>query len=169
MCQGNRHKPELSRVKRHWVTFGEKGTDESGGTHSKGNIHGVVSSQSVWRTKAFSSVQFSRLVVSNSLQPRGPHHARPPCPSLTPGVYSNSCPLSRWCHPTTSSSVVPFPSKSFRICDFNSMCWWEQQNHSPSPNRPSSINVQLFHLVKPDDVLRIPWGINIKSGLFKWM
>ena len=69
MCQGNRHKPELSRVKRHWVTFGEKGTDESGGTHSKGNIHGVVSSQSVWRTKAFSSVQFSRSVRSDSATP----------------------------------------------------------------------------------------------------
>jgi len=57
MCQGNRHKPELSQVKRHQVTFGERGTDESGGTHSKENIHGIVRSQSVWRTKAFSSVQ----------------------------------------------------------------------------------------------------------------
>ena len=56
------------------------------------------------------SVQFSRSVVSDSLQPHGPQHARPPCPSPTPGVYPNSCPLSRWCHPTTSSSVVPFSS-----------------------------------------------------------
>ena len=54
-----------------------------------------------------SSVQFSCSVVSNSLQPRGLQHTRPPCPSPTPGVYSNSCPLSRWCHPTISSSVVP--------------------------------------------------------------
>ena len=46
--------------------------------------------------------------MSNSLQPHGLKHARIPCPSATPGVYSNSCPLSRWCHPTTSSSVVPF-------------------------------------------------------------
>ena len=55
-------------------------------------------------------VQLSRSVVSNSLQPHEPQHARPPCPSPTPGVYPNSCPLSRWCHPTISSSVVPFSS-----------------------------------------------------------
>ena len=53
-----------------------------------------------------SLVQFSRSVVSDSLQPHGLQHARPPCPSPTPRVYSNSCPLSRWCHPTISSSVA---------------------------------------------------------------
>ena len=57
-----------------------------------------------------SSVQFSRSVMSNSLRPHGLQHARPPCPSPAPGVYPNSCPLSRWCHPTISSSVVPFSS-----------------------------------------------------------
>ena len=57
-----------------------------------------------------SSVQFSHSVVSDSLQPHGLQHARPPCPSPTPGVHSNSCLLSRWCHPTISSSVVPFSS-----------------------------------------------------------
>ena len=56
----------------------------------------------------FSSVQFSRSVMSDSLWPHGLQHAKFPCPSPTPGVYSNSCPLSRWCHPTISSSVVPF-------------------------------------------------------------
>ena len=58
----------------------------------------------------FSSVQFNHLVVSNSLWPHELQHVRPPCPSPTPGVYSNSCPLSRWCHPAISSSVVPFSS-----------------------------------------------------------
>ena len=58
----------------------------------------------------FSSVQFSCSVVSNSLQPRESQHARPPCPSPTPRVPSNSRPLSRWCHPAISSSVVPFSS-----------------------------------------------------------
>ena len=48
--------------------------------------------------------------MSSSLWPHGLQHARPPCPSPMPGVYSNSCPLSRWCHPTISSSVVPFSS-----------------------------------------------------------
>ena len=56
------------------------------------------------------SVQFSHSVVSDSLWPHELQHARPPCPSPTPGVYSNSCPFSRWCHPTISSSVVPFSS-----------------------------------------------------------
>ena len=58
----------------------------------------------------YSSVQFSCSVVSDSLQPHGLQHARPPCPSPTPRVYSNSRPLSQWCHPTISSSVVPFSS-----------------------------------------------------------
>ena len=60
--------------------------------------------------QAFSSVQFSRSVMSDSLRPRGLQHARPPCPTPTPRVYSNSCPLSQWCHPIISSSVVPFSS-----------------------------------------------------------
>ena len=55
-------------------------------------------------------VQFSRSVVSDSLWPHESQHARPPCPSPTPRVYSNSCPSSRWCHPAISSSVVPFSS-----------------------------------------------------------
>ena len=57
-----------------------------------------------------SSIQFSHSVVSNSLQPHGLQHNRPPCPSPTSVVYSNSCPLNQWCHPTISSSVVPFSS-----------------------------------------------------------
>ena len=57
-----------------------------------------------------SSVQFSRSFRSDSLRPHEPQHARPPCPSPTPRVYSNSCPSSQWCHPAISSSVVPFSS-----------------------------------------------------------
>ena len=56
------------------------------------------------------SVPLNHLVVYDSLWPHGRQHARHPCPSPTPGVYSNSCPSSRWCHPTISSSVVPFSS-----------------------------------------------------------
>ena len=58
----------------------------------------------------FSSVQFSRSVVSDSLRPHESQHARHPCPSQTPGVHPNPCPLSRWCHPAISSSVIPFSS-----------------------------------------------------------
>ena len=63
-------------------------------------------SQYTWRK----SVQFSCSVVSDSLRPHELQHARPPCASPTPGVHPNSCPLSWWCHPTISSSVVPFSS-----------------------------------------------------------
>ena len=80
-----------------------------------GKIHPVVfycwafaalnSSRNIERIK-----HFSRSVVSNFLWPYGLQHARPPRPSPIPGVYSNSCPLSQWCHPTISSSVVPFSS-----------------------------------------------------------
>ena len=60
----------------------------------------------LWAT----GMQFSRSVVSDSLQPHEPQQARPPCPSPTPGIHPNPCPLSQWCHPTISSSVVPFSS-----------------------------------------------------------
>ena len=56
----------------------------------------------------FSSVQFSHSIMSDSLWPHGPQHARLPCPSPSPGACSNSCWLSQWCHPTISSSVIPF-------------------------------------------------------------
>ena len=62
-------------------------------------------------TYAFNSVQFSLSVMSDSLQPHGLQHARAPCPSPTLRVYSNSCPLSRWCNPNISSSVIPFSSR----------------------------------------------------------
>ena len=54
------------------------------------------------------SVQLSCSVMSDSLRPHEPQHSRPPCQSPTPRVYSNSCPLNQWCHPTISSSVIPF-------------------------------------------------------------
>ena len=56
-------------------------------------------------------VQFSHSIASNSLQPHGLQHTRPPWPSPTPGAYSNSCPLSQWCHLTISSSVIPISSR----------------------------------------------------------
>ena len=72
---------------------------------------------------SYGSVQFSLSVVSNSLWPHGLQHARPPCPSPTPGAYPNSCPSSRWCHSTISSSTVPFSSclQSFPVSGSFSM------------------------------------------------
>ena len=68
-----------------------------------GNLHNLTELLSY-------TVQFSSSVVSDSLQTHGSQHAKPPCPSPTPGVYSNSCPSCWWCHPTISSSVIPFIS-----------------------------------------------------------
>ena len=67
-----------------------------------------LGSQKIYLLCLTCSVQFSSSVMSNSLWPHEPQHARPPCPSSTPGVHPNPCPLSRWCYPIISSSVVPF-------------------------------------------------------------
>ena len=76
----------------------------------RATVHRVTKRQ-IWltmlaHTVLFSSVQFSRSVVSNSLWPHESQHARPPCPSPTPGVHSDSHPSSQWCHPAISSSVA---------------------------------------------------------------
>ena len=69
--------------------------------------------------KLWEIVQFSHAVMSNSLRPHGLQHDRLPCPSPTPTAYSNSCPSSRWCHPTTSSTVIPFSClQSFPVSGF---------------------------------------------------
>ena len=70
------------------------------------------SMSAIWQVplNTYIYVQSSRSVMSDSLRPHESQHARPPCPSPTPRVYSNSCPSSRWCHPAISSSVVPFSS-----------------------------------------------------------
>ena len=74
-------------------------------TEEPGVLQTIVS----WRVKHnFSSVQFSPSVVSDSLRPHELQHTRPPCPSPTPGVHSDSHPSSQWCHPAISSSVIPF-------------------------------------------------------------
>ena len=74
----------------------------------KGTAESLISGLSISVT--LSSVQFSRSVVPNSLWPHESQHARPPCLSPSPGVYPNSCPSSRWCHPAISSSIIPFSS-----------------------------------------------------------
>ena len=74
-------------------------------SHTNSSDRHIVS-----RLKHWNSAQFSHSVLSDSLRPHGLQHARPPCPSPTPGVYSNSCLLSRRCHSTISSSVIPFSS-----------------------------------------------------------
>ena len=74
------------------------------------NINKHKNVQSVRHENTVSVSQFSRSIMSDSLRTHKSQHARPPCPSPTPGVHSNSRPSSRWCHPAISSSVVPFSS-----------------------------------------------------------
>ena len=90
----------------------------------------TVKGHHIERYRHLSIVQFSRSVVSDSLRPHGLQHARLPCSSPTPGACSNSCPSSWWCHPTISSSVVPFStylqsfpeSGSFSTSQFFTSC-----------------------------------------------
>ena len=91
------------------------------------------------------SVQFSHTVVSDTLWPSGLQHARPPCPSPTPGVHSNSCPLSQWCHPTISS-VVPFSSclQSFPASGSVVCIRWSQSPNSSNHSLSSSVSISFF-------------------------
>ena len=107
---------------------------------------------SVSSSVQFSSVQFSSSVVSDSLWTHGLQHARPPCPSPTPRVYPNSWPLSRWCHPTTSSSIIPFSScpqsfpgsGSFQMLFMRWLNYWSFSfNIGPSNERPGLISFKM--------------------------
>ena len=102
----------------------------------------------------YSSVQFSRSVVSNSLRPHELQQARPPCPSPTSGVHANSCPSSRWCHPAISSSVIPFSScpqslpasESFPMSQLRMRCpkyWSFSFSIIPSKEHPGLISFRM--------------------------
>ena len=111
---------QFQSTKKICIIYHDNHQNNEISTHSSVHFLGFIRnsikvlSATVRRTP--DSVQFSRSLVSDSLQPHEPQHARPPCPSPTPRVYPNSCPLSQWCHPTISSSVIPFSSclQSFR-------------------------------------------------------
>ena len=87
-----------------------------------------------------SSVQ--SLLVSDSLQTHEPQHTRSPCPSPTPGVYSNSCPLGRWCHPTISSSVVPF--SSLNLSQPQGLFKWVSSSHQVAKVLEFQLQYQYF-------------------------
>ena len=97
----------------------------------------------------FSSIQFSCSVMSDSLWPQELQHARPPCPSPTPGVHSSSCPLSRWCHPAISSSVVPFsscPQSLPASCTINGPLRYKVHKHAQIADKTLflGISVRVF-------------------------
>ena len=115
-----------------------------------------------------SSVQFSHSVMSDSLQPHGLQDSWPPCPSPTPKVYPNSCPLSQWCHPTISSSIIPFsshfqsfPSSASFPMSQSVLCirwpkyWSFSFNISPSNEYSGLISFRMDWL----DILAIQWTL----------
>ena len=104
-----------------------------------------------YKSLTIQSIQFSDSVMSNSLWPHGLQHARIPCPSPTPGTYSNSCPLRWWCHPTISSSVIPFSScpqslpasESFSMSQF--FAWGGSHSLYQGIFRTKRLNTCLLH------------------------
>ena len=99
--------------------------------------------------------QFSCSVLSDSLWPHGLQHARPPCPSPTPGVHSNSCPLSRWCHPAISSSVVlfaPTPA-TFNLSQRQGLFKWVSSSHQVAQVLEFQLQHQFFQWIFRTDFL----------------
>ena len=97
------------------------------------------------------SVQFSRSVVSNSLRPHGLRHSTPPCPSPTPRVCPNSCPLSWWCHPTISSSVILF--SSCPLPQHQSLFQWISSLHQVAKVLAFQLQHQSFQWILKIDLL----------------
>ena len=100
-------------------------------------------------TYTFSSVQFSRSVMSNSLRPHGLQDARPPCPSPTPRVYPNSCQLSRWCHPTMLSPSPPAPNPS----QHQGLFQWVSSSHQGAKVLEFQLQHQSFRRIFRVDFL----------------
>ena len=100
----------------------------------------------------FISAQFSLSVMSDSLQPHESQHARPPCPSPTPRVYSNSCPSSRWCHPAISSSVIPFSSCPQSL-QHQGLFQWVDSSHEVAKVLEFQLQHQSFQWTPRTDLL----------------
>ena len=102
--------------------------------------------------RSLSSVQFSLSVVPDSLWPPGLEDARLPCPSPTPGVYSNSCPSSQWCHPTISSSVVPF-SSCLQSFQHQGLFQWVSSSHQVTKGLELQLQHQSFQWIFRIDLI----------------
>ena len=137
--------------------------------------------QPFWWVTQFPSVQFSCSVMSDSFQPHESQHARPPCPSPTPGVHSNSCPSSRWCHPAILSSVVPFfscpqslPASVFSNDSTLRMRWPKYWSFSfsiiPSKEHPGLISFRMdwLDLLAVQGTLRSLLGLSYVCMLFNF-
>ena len=103
----------------------------------------------------FQHSQSSGSVMSNCLRPHGQEHARLPCPSPTPRVHPNRCPLSRWCRPTISSSVVPF-SSSFNLCQHQGLFQWVNSSHQVAKELELQLKHQSYQWI-PRISFRMDW------------
>ena len=101
-------------------------------------------------------VQFSHSVISNSLWTHEPQHARPPCPSPTPRVHPNPCPLSRWCHPTIQSSVAPI-CPCLNISQHQSLFQWVSSSHRWPKYWSFSLNISPTNEHRGLISFRIDW------------
>ena len=137
----------------------------------------MLFSQQMLLLLIYHSVQFSRSVVSNSLQPHGLQHARLPCPSPTPGACSNSCPLNQWCHPTISSSVIPFSSclQSFPASGtfpMSRLRWLKYWSFSTSPSNEYSglisLRVDRFDHLAVQGTLKSPLQPHSSKASILW-
>ena len=99
-----------------------------------------------------SLVQFSRSVMSDSLGPHGLQRARPPCPSPIPRVYSNSCPLSEWCHPTISSSVATSPP-ALNLSQHHGLFKWVSSSHQMAKILEFQLQHQSYQWTPKTDLL----------------
>ena len=113
--------------------------------------HWSICSSNDLRHGRISSVQFSRSVMSDSLWPHGLQHARPPCPLPIPGVYSNSCPLSQWCHPTISSCHPLLPA--FNLSQHQGLFRWVSSSHQVAKVLEFQLQHQSFQWMLRPDIL----------------
>ena len=130
----------------NWVRWSD--VDEPRVCHSEGS----KSEREKQISYQFSSVQFSCSVMSASLWPHGLQHARPTCPSPTPGVYSNPCPLSQWCHPTISPlSSTPIPA--FSLSQHQGLFKWVSSSHQVAKVLEFQLQQQSFQWIVRTDFL----------------
>ena len=108
------------------------------------------------------SLQFSNLMVSNSLRPHGLQHTRLPCPSPTPGACSNSCPLSRWCHPNISFSVILSPP-AFNLSQTQGIFQWLSSTYQVAKVLEFQLQHQCFQWIFKLISFRIDWFISLQS------
>ena len=112
----------------------------------------LTSIHDYWKHHQFSSVQFICSVVSNPLWLHGLQHTRPPCPSPTPGVHPNSCPLSWWCHPTTLFSVLPSPP-TLSLSQHQGLFQWVNSSHQVAKVLEFQLQCQSFQWTLRTDLL----------------